>query len=270
MIGSRANHGHKSQDMDQRSKIIDEIEYWQSANGQSFKETVDLYVDLKSPHGYLSVRPSLQLALDYQVHINFIPYTLSYAGLGLINEISSDMKRRPASKSADRKARMYYTAAREYASLQGLPFRTPHRLLDSELAHRALLFAKHQNLEIPFIIGVYTIGWESGWRNFELESLDDLQSILIEIGADVSGYEGFVADGGPGQLELAAALAQAEASGIVGVPHYVVDEPDSERRLGLFGREHLSLIRSKLSERGLERTPGVSAAFPHTWTGPSR
>ena len=66
------------------------------------------------------------------------------------------MERKPLNEAADRKARMYYAAARE-GDNPGSSFRSPYRLLDSTLAHKAFLYAKHQNLEIPFMLYyVYT------------------------------------------------------------------------------------------------------------------
>ncbi len=78
---------------------------------------------------------------------------------------------------------MYYTAARKYAALQQLLFRTPHRLLDSELGHRVFLFAKQQQLEVPFLMSVYLQGWSSGWRDYDLESITQISQTLVKVGA---------------------------------------------------------------------------------------
>lgn len=56
-----------------------------------------------------------------------------------------------------------------------------------------------------------------------------------------------------GYLAVRAAMGAAEESGFVGVPHYVFTDPVSERTTGLYGREHLALIRSKLMNAGLAR-----------------
>ena len=160
---------------------------------------------------------------------------------------------------------MYYTAARQYAALQGLPFRTPHRLLDSEVAHRAFLYAKEQKLEVPFVMAAYVQGWGSGWRAYELESVEQLRLTLQEVGASLTGFEAYVAPDGPGASALERVMQQAEATGFAGVPHYVFHDVASERELGLFGREHLALIRGKLADEGLARAADVSAEFSHAW-----
>ena len=47
---------------------MNEIGLWQSVNRENAEETIDVYIDMKSPHAYLAIRPSLMLAKDYQVH----------------------------------------------------------------------------------------------------------------------------------------------------------------------------------------------------------
>ena len=248
--------------------VLAEVEEWQKIMAQDAERELDVYLDIKSPHAYLAVRPSLEVARDYKVRVNFLPYTLSYVALGVTTSLDSDKKRRPANPAADRKARMYYAAARQYAALQGLPFRSPYRLLDSALANKAFLFAKHQALEVPFLMRVYVQGWGSGWRDYEIESLHRLHGTLVEIGAHTDGFEAYMASNGAGEVELKSCKAKAEAAGVVGVPHYVFDDTVSGREFGLFGREHLALIREKFTVDGLARTPSVRPEFSHAWHGP--
>ncbi len=252
---------------DAAGAVLAEADEWQRIMALEAEKVLDVYLDIKSPHAYLAVRPSLEVARDYRVRVNFLPYTLSYAGMGITTSVEPDMKRRPPSAAADRKARMYYAAAREYAALQGLPLRSPHRLLDSTTANKAILFAKPQGLEMPFLMRVYVLGWASGWRDYEVESHEQLCHTLAEAGASTDGFETFMAPDGAGDVELAGCVAKAEAAGITGVPHYVFDDASSGRNLGLFGREHLALIREKFHAEGLARTPDVRPEFSHAWHG---
>jgi len=244
---------------------MDEQGDWLTLQSQPEEEILDVYIDLKSPHAYLSVRPSLEIARDFKVMLNFMPYTLCYESLGLTKQIGPEKKREPASPAADRKARMYYATAREYAALQSLPLKSPYRLLDSELAHRVFLFAKEQNLEVAFTMCVYLQGWASGWRNFELECDVDLKSACCQVGIDINGIDAYIAEKGEGQQRLIEISVRAETDGVVGVPHYVFNDRDKNRRVGLFGREHLALIRGKYMEWGLARHRDVVAHFSHTW-----
>ncbi len=180
--------------------ILAEAEAWQGIMALDGDKTLDVYLDVKSPHAYLAVRPSLEVARDYRVKVNFLPYTLSYAALGVTTSVQSDMERRPATPASDRKARMYYAAARQYAALQKLPFRSRQRLLDSTAANKAFLFAKQQGLEVPFLMRVCVRGWGSGWRDYEVESLERLRGTLTETGARTDGFEAFMAPDGRGRL----------------------------------------------------------------------
>ena len=249
------------------SDILSEVEEWQMIMSQDAEETLDVYLDIKSPHAYLAVRPSLEVARDYRVHINFLPYTLDYVSLGITTRVDPDNKRRPANSAADRKARMYYATARQYATLQGLPFRSPCRLLDSNLANKAFLFAKAQDLEVPFLMRVCVQGWGTGWRNYEIESLNQLQRTMVEVGAHTKDFKGYMAANGNAEIKLQECMTKAEASGLTGVPHYVFFDTALGHTLGLFGREHLALIREKFAAEGLARSPGVRSEFSHAWRG---
>ncbi len=252
---------------DAAAAILAEAEEWQGIMALDAEKVLDVYLDMKSPHAYLAVRPSLEVARDYRVGLNFLPYTMSYTAIGVSKSVEPDMKRRPPSPAADRKARMYYTAARQYAALQGLPFRSPYRLLDSASAHKAFLFAKQQGLEVPFLMRVYVQGWGSGWRDYEIESLERLRGTLAEAGARTDGFETFMAPDGAAEAELVSTMAKADTAGFTGVPHYVFDDTASGRELGLFGREHLALIREKLGAEGLARSLEVRPEVSHAWRG---
>ena len=104
--------------------------------------------------------------------------------------------------------------------------------------------------------------------DYEVESLTQLRNSLAHLGADLDGFEEFVSADGHGQRELIKYVDEAHASGFVGVPHYVFHDDAADRQVGLFGREHLTLIRSKLSAQGLARNDSVRAEFSHAWRGP--
>ncbi|MGI9479002.1 MAG: DsbA family protein [Hyphomicrobiaceae bacterium] len=249
------------------ARIMSEAQDWRRIMSLDGEETLTVYLDMKSPHAYIAVRPTLEVARDYRVRIDFRPYTLSYTGMGISTSIEEN-KRQPPSQEADRRARMFYAAARYYSKLQGIPLRSPHRLLDVTLAHRAFLFAKRQALEIPFMMSVCLPGWGSGWRDYEVESQTQLRDTLASLGADLDGFEAFVGPDGPAQHQLSKYVEDAHANGFVGVPHYVFHDHDTDRQVGLFGREHLALIRSKLAAQGLARDASVQAEFSHVWRGP--
>ena len=249
------------------TRIMREARDWKRIMSLEADTTVTVYLDMKSPHAYIAVRPTLELARDFRVRLDFRPYTLSYTGMGISKSLENN-ERRPPSPEADRRARMFYKTARQYTALQGIPLRSPYRLLDASLAHKTFLFSKKQMLEIPFMMSVCLRGWGSGWRDIEIESLDQMRNTLKDLDADLDGFEAFVEPGGQGERELSECMDEAHASGFVGTPHYVFHDVSSDRQIELFGREHLALIRSKLSEQGLARNDDVETEFSHAWTGP--
>ena len=255
-------------DKEAAARILGEASDWQHIMSLETDKTIDVYFDVKSPHAYLAIRPTIEIMRDYKVRVNFVPYTLSYRTLGVSTSVEKDMKRRPESAAADRKARMYYAAAREYAALQQLPFRSPYRLLDSELSHKVFLRAKQQGVEVPYLMDVYVHGWGSGWREYEVESLDQLTRSLEAAGGNSEGLAEFVSAEGAGTQELQELHDKAEASGITGVPHYVFADVEKGRDVGLFGREHLALLREKFGNEGLARNGNVKPDFSHAWRGP--
>jgi len=238
---------------------------WLELLAKPGETSLKVYLDFKSPHAYLAIRPTLEVARDFRVSVDFHVYPLSYVDVGVSSRVEADMRRRPPSQAGDRKARMYYATAREYAALQSLPLRSPHRLLDSDLAHRVFNYAKKQNLEVPFVMWVTLQGWSSGWREFELESAEALRNACADVGVDTSSFDDYIRDDGEGSSEVQASKAAAEETGYAGIPHYVFTDPESGRITGLFGREHLALIRSKFMKAGLARNPEVAAEFSHAW-----
>ena len=101
-----------------------------------------------------------------------------------------------------------------------------------------------------------------------MESHTLLQQSLSQIGADLSGFDEYMAEGGLGEQELQLCQEAAEAEGIVGVPHYTFDDPETGKTLGLFGREHLALIRGKLHAEGLAKHDAVSPECSHAFVVP--
>eukprot|EP00656_Telonema_subtile_P027509 TRINITY_DN29615_c0_g1_i2.p1 TRINITY_DN29615_c0_g1~~TRINITY_DN29615_c0_g1_i2.p1 ORF type:complete len:216 (+),score=56.27 TRINITY_DN29615_c0_g1_i2:123-770(+) len=211
----------------------------------------------------MCIRDRLQVAQDYNVELDFLPFGLDFVSMGITKEHTSDNKRIPPSKHADLRARMFYATAREYARLQKLPFRPPAALLRSRVANLGLLYARDAGVAAEFIGRVFEAGWPNGFREYDMESVEALQGSLAN--AQHPRPEGFAAflSSGEGETRLEQVAEQARASGLVGVPHYELVL--GEERFGLFGREHLSLVRLKLHQAGLARRADVNPHISHAW-----
>ena len=75
--------------------ILAETDEWHRIMALDAEKLLDVYLDIKSPHAYLAVRPTLEVARNYRVRVNFLPYTLGYATVGVTTSVEPDMKRRP-------------------------------------------------------------------------------------------------------------------------------------------------------------------------------
>ena len=66
--------------------------------------------------------PALQLQQDYRCRVDFLAYELSFLadGMGLTTKMDGSGGRHPPTANADRRAKMFYATAREYAQLQGI------------------------------------------------------------------------------------------------------------------------------------------------------
>eukprot|EP00941_MAST-03F_sp_MAST-3F-sp1_P000035 g35.t1 len=230
------------------------------------KRSVTFFLDVKSPHSYLILGPVLQLQRDYKVDIHLKPYTLSFLEMGISTVHESSGVRKPPSLLAERRARMFYSAAREYGTLQGLEIRGPYKLLQSRIANLALLRAEECGLGINFLQKISAQGWPSGWRDFDMENPETLKGTLEEIGVTekfLADWDAYIQVDGPGDKQLRIIRQEAEESGCVGVPH--IHFEIGEEKKGLFGREHLSLVRLKLHQHGLAMNESINPHISHAW-----
>ena len=170
---------------------------------------------MKSPHAYLTLAPTLQLQNDYHVAVKFLPYQLDFVQMGISLKHEADGVRHSPDEHADRRARMFYAVAREYATLQGLQLRGPPKLLHSRFCNLGLLYASNAGLEIPYLKTVFDAGWPNGWREYDMEDPAVIQDTLQKIGVpSVDQFTTiFVTPGGPGDQSMQQLAVQAEARG---------------------------------------------------------
>ena len=226
---------------------------------------IDVYVDIKSPHSYLVVKPAMQLELDYHCKVNFKPYDLSYVKMNISTDHNRDDPiRKPPDAAQDRRARMYYTVARVYARAMGLDLRAPKYLLSAEKANIGLAWSLKHGRAAEYLLVIYKEGWSNGWRDFDVTEVDNIKSCMKSAGmsaAEISGFDDYLQSEGKRDLDMF--MKEAEETGHVGCPHIIF--PFDGKRVGMFGREHLSLVRHTMHQQGLEKHPGVNWQISHYW-----
>lgn len=220
-------------------------------------QRVTVYIDYKSPYAYLAVEPTWTLARDYKVALEWLPYTLDipdFLGSAKVNN-QGEVLAEDRSPHQWRRVRYSYMDARRYANLRDLTIRGPQKIWNSSLASIGLLYAQKQGKFRDYNSKVYERFWR---RELDIEDPSVIKSVLGEANVDITNFDDFVAD--EGRLLHDQVRTEAEKKGVFGVPTYVLDDEI------FWGREHLPLIRLRLSEKGLAR-PGVDALIDttHAW-----
>ena len=209
-----------------------------------------VYLDVKSPYAFISVKPTLTLEQELGLRFDWRPYTLdipSYLGSarkekGAVVESSG---RSPKIWNAIRYA---YRDARRYAEMQGYILKGTEKIWDSSIANMGILFVNlYFRDRVPaYLDAIYPSFWR---RELDIEDIDVVKRCLEAAGVESAGFDDFV--NGEGRQMHDHILAHRFDAGMYGVPTYVLAEGV------FFGREHLPYIRWVLTgKRGA--APDVS------------
>ena len=220
-------------------------------------KTIELYIDHKSPYAYLAVEPAWQLERDFDVRLDWFPYTLDIPDFLGSAEVGDDGKVIAENRTAHqwRRVKYSYMDVRRYANLRGLTIRGPQKIWDSSLSAIGMLWAKAHGGVRAYNDMVYERFWQ---RALDIENPSVVESVLNEAGIDTAGFAAWAA--GEGRALHDRIRAEAEQAGVFGVPTFVLDgEP-------FWGREHLALIRLRLVELGLARADTTNPLeISHAW-----
>jgi 2-hydroxychromene-2-carboxylate isomerase len=210
-------------------------------------KTIQLYVDHKSPYAYLAVEPAWELEQDFDVKLDWLPYTLNipdFLGSAKLGDDGAVLEQN-RTEHQWRRVKYSYMDVRRYANLRGITVRGPQKIWDSSLSGIGMLWAKERGGVRKYNDLVFERFWQ---RALDIEDVSVIEAVLTEAGVDASGFAEWAR--GEGRDLHDRLRVQAEENGIFGVPSFVLDGE-------LFwGREHFALIRLRLFELGLVR-PGV-------------
>ena len=221
-------------------------------------KTIQIYIDYKSPYAYLAVAPVWDLERDFDITLDWFPYTLDIPDYLGSAEVSEDGAVIAQNRTAHqwRRVKYSYMDARRYANLRGLTIRGTQKIWDTSLSGIGMLWAKAHGGVRKYNDVVYERFWK---RELDVEDLRLVEGVLKEVGIDTVGFAAWAA--GEGRELHDRIRADAEERGVFGVPSLMVDGE-------LFwGREHLALVRLRLFELGLAR-PGAENVLDanHAWT----
>jgi 2-hydroxychromene-2-carboxylate isomerase len=216
--------------------------------------TILVYSDYKSPYAFLAKDLIYELEDQFDVRLEWLPYTLdipSYLGSARLDErgevIESDRNAHQW-----RRVRYSYLDCRRQAKKRGLVILGTRKIWDSSLAAIGMLWAKRQGNDR--FRAYHDRVFERFWRReLDIEDPEAIAAVLLEVDADMTGFNSYLAD--EARIEHDTIRESAEAAGVFGVPSVIV-----EGEL-FWGREHLADIREKLAPfaRSNPRDPTSSA-----------
>src|SRR5215475_11659047 len=150
-------------------------------------KTVTHYFDYKSPYAYLAQEETYRLQEDFDVQVDWLPYTLdipSYLGAAEVDE-TGRVLHETRNAHQWRRVKYSYMDCRREANRRGLVIRGPRKIFDSSLAHIGMLYAKRQGSFRPYHDAVYERFWK---RELDIENPLAIQQVLEEVGIDGAGF----------------------------------------------------------------------------------
>jgi len=194
---------------------------------------VVLWSDYVSPYAFVARAWAYELEADYDLTLEWRPYTLDIASFqGSVAERDAHHWRR---------VRYAYMDARRFANKQGLTLMGPKKIFHARPANAGMLYAQKHAVFRRYNDRAFDLFWR---RELDPESPGAVAALLVEAGAP-PGFEGFLA--GEGGAEHDRLRLEAETSGVFGVPTFSFDGE-------LFwGGDRIALLRERLDEKGAKR-----------------
>lgn len=194
---------------------------------------VILWTDYVSPYAFVAKAWAYQLEADYEIDLEWRPYTLDIASFqGSVEQRDPHHWRR---------VRYAYMDARRFANKQGLVLMGPKKIYYARTINAGMLYAQQHGVFRAYNDLAFDRFWR---RDLDPENVDAVSGALEEAGAP-PGFAGFLA--GEGGARHDALRAEAEASGIFGVPSFVLDGEI------FWGGDRVFLLRERLDEKGVPR-----------------
>ncbi len=200
---------------------------------------ISVYIDFKSPYSYLAVQPLLELSHSEKVALDWLPYTLVLhrPGPGGAPEVMYPI----------RKIRYMYMDVRRFANAQGLIIKGPERIFDGTVSAVGMLYAQRHSVFEAYRDTVFERFFK---RDLNLDSADEIASVIQSAGADARGFSTFLET--EGRTQHAAIQAKAEQLGVFGVPSMLYQGE-------LFwGGDRLEFLRERIRADKALRTPPAS------------
>jgi 2-hydroxychromene-2-carboxylate isomerase len=196
-----------------------------------------LWSDYVSPYAFVAKAWAYALEQDYDIALNWRPYTLDIASFQGSVEARDPHHRR--------RVRYAYMDARRFANKQGLTLMGPKKIYFARPINAGMLYAQKHGVFRQY----NDLAFDRFWRRaIDPENIEAVEALLGEAGAP-AGFAAFLA--GEGGTEHDRLRNEAEASGVFGVPTFVFAGE-------LFwGGDRIGLLRERLDQKSIKRRAAV-------------
>lgn len=194
---------------------------------------VVLWSDYVSPYAFVAKAWAYELEADYEIDLEWRPYTLDIASFqGSVEHRDPHHWRR---------VRYAYMDARRFANKQGLTLMGPKKIYYARAINTAMLYAQQHGVFRAYNDLAFDRFWR---RDLDPESVEAVGAVLEQAGAP-PGFAAFL--DGEGGARHDGLRREAEATGIFGVPSFVLNGEI------FWGGDRVFLLRERLDEKGVPR-----------------
>jgi 2-hydroxychromene-2-carboxylate isomerase len=197
---------------------------------------LSVLLDLRHPLAYLALHPTIELARDEGLEINWLPVRVPPLRAPSMARPDDDRGIRHRRSRAEAIAREIET----YANAQGLVLRDYYRNADPTAAYVGWLWLRERRRERleDYLVEVFRAYWA---LEFDPADNSAISRIIEDLGADSTGFEAWAVDRGP--ASVSALAEELSERGLSGAPVYLIDDEV------FLGRQHLPMIRWMLHAR---------------------
>ena len=201
--------------------------------------SIDFYIDIKSPYAYLALDPAIEMFDQLGLHYNLLPYTLNIADYLGSATVNNEGKIISSNRTAHqwRRVKYSYMDCRRMANLQGKTILGTQKIWDSSLFSMAHLWVREKSKQtlLPFLRESFQLFWK---RELDIENEQVILNLIDKFQLDSADFISWKSDN---QNCVNSLMDTALSRGIFGVPTFVFEEEI------FWGSEKLTLIRAKVT-----------------------
>ena len=201
--------------------------------------SIDFYVDIKSPYAYLALDPAIEMFDQLGLHWKLLPYTLNIADYLGSATVNNEGKIISSNRTAHqwRRVKYSYMDCRRMANLQGKTILGTQKIWDSSLFSMAHLWVREKSKQtlLPFLRESFQLFWK---RELDIENEQVILNLIDKFQLDSADFIFWKTNNKNCVNSL---MDTALSRGIFGVPTFVFEEEI------FWGSEKLTLIRAKVT-----------------------